>query len=65
MEPRVAAFLNSAIRWALKDFEPFWLWGRSALRQTRARPGRRVPCGLSRAPGLRAEPAQALPRRVF
>lgn len=52
MEPNVAAFLNTEIRWALKDFlnfETFWLRGWSSSGQT---PAARAPLRLEvpRAP---------------
>lgn len=68
MEPCVAAFLNSEIRWTRKGFsdpETLRLWVRSWWRRSRARPGSLEPCGHSEASGLRAEPSQALRRRVF
>lgn len=68
MEPCVAAFLNSEIRWTRKDFadlETFRLWVGSSSPRLHARPGSCEPGGPSWASGLRAEPSQALRRRVF
>lgn len=69
MEPCVAAFLNSEIRWTRKDFsdpETFRLWVRSSSPVgDGARPGSCEPGGPSGTSGLRAEPSQALRRRVF
>lgn len=68
MEPSVAAFLNSEIRWTLKDFRTLRHFGCGAG-QLRGRPvhasARRAPCGPSGASGLQAEPAQVFRRRVF
>lgn len=65
MEPSVTAFLNSEIRWTVKDFRTPRRSGFRAGERRAPPPAPCAPCGPRGASGLRAEPARGSRRRVL